>query len=172
VSLLLQICKQKLLLQLINGSKFVGKVTQPGTAPKPPADPSSPGAGSYFMEISVAASYLENCCMFKFILFAGILFSGLKAHSQSPSIHVLVALCDNKYQGIVKVPARIGNGQDPANNLYWGCGYGVKTFLKKQADWQFIQQIPHPQDHIYERIISGIKKPMFISLPMLMMALK
>ena len=33
-------------------------------------------------------------------------------------IHVFVALCDNKYQGIVPVPKAIGNGQYPANNLY------------------------------------------------------
>lgn len=47
-------------------------------------------------------------------------------------VHVVVALCDNKYQGIVPVPAMIGNGQDPSNNLYWGAAYGVKTFMKKQ----------------------------------------
>ncbi|HST23582.1 MAG TPA: hypothetical protein VLR90_20895, partial [Blastocatellia bacterium] len=34
-------------------------------------------------------------------------------------IHVLVALCDNEHQGIVPVPAKIGNGDDPQNNLYW-----------------------------------------------------
>lgn len=34
------------------------------------------------------------------------------------TIHVLVALCDNKYQGIVPVPEKIGNGQDPDQNLY------------------------------------------------------
>jgi hypothetical protein len=53
-------------------------------------------------------------------------------------IHVFVALCDNKYQGIVPVPAKIGNGQDAANNLYWGCGYGVKTFFSAQKNWQLI----------------------------------
>lgn len=55
------------------------------------------------------------------------------------TIHILVALCDNKYQGIVPVPAKIGNGQDPANNLYWGCGYGIKTYFKKSKDWQLIR---------------------------------
>jgi len=73
--------------------------------------------------------------------------------AQEKTIHVLVALCDNKYQGIVPVPAKIGNGQDPANNLYWGCGYGVKTFLKKQSDWKFIKQINNPATNIYERLI-------------------
>ncbi|MGC6431949.1 MAG: hypothetical protein ACON5F_12965 [Jejuia sp.] len=36
------------------------------------------------------------------------------------TIHVYVALCDNINQGIVPVPAKLGNGQDPKNNLYWG----------------------------------------------------
>jgi hypothetical protein len=50
-------------------------------------------------------------------------------------IHVFVALCDNVNQGIVKVPAAIGNGQDAAGNLYWGAAYGVKSYFKKQSDW-------------------------------------
>jgi hypothetical protein len=53
-------------------------------------------------------------------------------------IHVFVALCDNRYQGIVPVPAKIGNGQDPANNLYWGCAYGVKAFFSAQKNWQLL----------------------------------
>lgn len=57
------------------------------------------------------------------------------------NIHILVALCDNKYQGIVPVPAKIGNGQDPDNNLYWGCGYGVRTYFKKSSNWTFIKSI-------------------------------
>lgn len=57
------------------------------------------------------------------------------------NIHILVALCDNKYQGIVPVPSKIGNGQDPDNNLYWGCGYGVRTYFKKSSDWTFIKSI-------------------------------
>jgi hypothetical protein len=55
------------------------------------------------------------------------------------SIHVFVALCDNKYQGIVPVPAAIGNGQEPASNLYWGCNFGVKTYFKKSEDWELIK---------------------------------
>lgn len=55
------------------------------------------------------------------------------------TIHVLVALCDNKYQGIVPVPAKIGNGQNPNANLYWGCGYGIRTFFKKSKEWTFIR---------------------------------
>ena len=55
------------------------------------------------------------------------------------TIHVLVALCDNTYQGIVPVPEKIGNGQDAYNNLYWGCAYGIKTFFKKSTDWKLVK---------------------------------
>ena len=55
------------------------------------------------------------------------------------TIHIMVALCDNRYQGIVPVPAGIGNGQDPRTNLYWGCGYGIKTFFKRSAVWQLVK---------------------------------
>lgn len=55
------------------------------------------------------------------------------------TIHILVALCDNKYQGIVPVPAKIGNGQDPAYNLYWGCAFGIKSFFKKSNDWKLLK---------------------------------
>ncbi|WP_228462859.1 hypothetical protein [Chryseobacterium caseinilyticum] len=59
--------------------------------------------------------------------------------SDTKTIHVFVALCDNKYQGIVPVPEKIGNGQDPDNNLYWGCGFGVRTYFKKSKEWKFLE---------------------------------
>jgi len=70
------------------------------------------------------------------------------------TIHVLVALCDNKYQGIVPVPSSIGNGQDPKNNLYWGAGYGVKSFfISKSENWQLISTQQSPLENILERIL-------------------
>lgn len=86
------------------------------------------------------------------ILVLSIFFS-VFCHAQIKTIHVVVALCDNKYQGIVPVPPKIGNGQDPANNLYWGCGYGVKTFFKKQADWKLVKTIASPAEGIFERLV-------------------
>ena len=50
-------------------------------------------------------------------------------------VHVIVALCDNKHQGIAPVPAALGNGQDPRNNLYWGAMYGLKTYFRKSPRW-------------------------------------
>ncbi len=55
------------------------------------------------------------------------------------AIHIFVALCDNKYQGIVPVGAKMGNGQDPNTNLYWGWGYGVRTHFKRSTEWKFLR---------------------------------
>lgn len=55
------------------------------------------------------------------------------------TIHIYVALCDNKYQGIVPVPVKIGNGQDPHNNLYWGCGFGIRTYFKNSKEWTLLR---------------------------------
>ena len=68
-------------------------------------------------------------------------------------IHVVVALCDNVNQGIVPVPARIGNGRDPANNLYWGAAHGVKHFFGKQPEWKLVLQQQNPTPEILERLV-------------------
>lgn len=68
------------------------------------------------------------------------------------TIHVFVALCDNKYQGIVPVPAKIGNGQDLNNNLYWGCAFGVRTFFKNSKEWRLVQ-VRRPDSILMERLI-------------------
>ncbi len=67
------------------------------------------------------------------------------------TIHVFVALCDNDNQGIVPVPRKIGNGQDPETNLYWGCGFGIRTYFKKSKDWIYIGN-QKKNGHILERI--------------------
>ena len=70
------------------------------------------------------------------------------------TIHVFVALCDNKYQGIVPVPAKIGNGQDATNNLYWGAVYGVKNYFKTRSkEWQFLRSVTTTDTHIIERLL-------------------
>ena len=68
-------------------------------------------------------------------------------------VHVFVALCDNDSQGIVPVPKKIGNGNDPDNNLYWGCGYGVRTFFKGAAEWKLLKTLKNPKEHILERLV-------------------
>lgn len=68
-------------------------------------------------------------------------------------IHVFVALCDNKNQGIVPVPKAIGNGQDAASNLYWGCAGGVKGYFKKQANWKLLSTTKSVSNIILERCV-------------------
>ena len=56
--------------------------------------------------------------------------------TQKPKrIHVVVALCDNESQGIQKVGARIGDGDKPDDNLYWGCSDGLREWFKKSPNW-------------------------------------
>ncbi|MFC1884917.1 hypothetical protein ACFL2O_09105 [Thermodesulfobacteriota bacterium] len=69
------------------------------------------------------------------------------------AIHVFVALCDNKKQGIVPVPASLGNGEDPERNLYWGALYGVKTFFKKSASWKLVSVSNGLGDYVLERCL-------------------
>jgi len=70
-----------------------------------------------------------------------------------PVIHVFVALCDNVNQGIVPVPASLGNGDNPTTNLYWGAGFGVKTFFSKSKNWQLVATMPGPSPSVLERLI-------------------
>lgn len=82
-----------------------------------------------------------------------LLLSATAATAQPRVIHVVVALCDNQYQGIVKVPAGIGNGQKPSTNLYWGCGYGVKTHFDRSAEWIKLPCTKPGTAHILDRAI-------------------
>ncbi len=82
----------------------------------------------------------------------------LGLYGQERYVHVVVALCDNVNQGIVKVAERIGNGQDPANNLYWGCSFGFKTFFKKHKDWKLTGEIKNPAGNIRERLVFKHKR--------------
>jgi hypothetical protein len=66
---------------------------------------------------------------------------------------VVVALCDNQYQGIVPVPPKLGNGDDPGNNLYWGAAYGVKNFFRKSREWRFVSETKNPAPGVLERVI-------------------
>jgi hypothetical protein len=75
------------------------------------------------------------------------------AQGKSKAIHVFVALCDNQHQGIVPVPKTLGNGDDPANNLYWGALYGTKAFLKRSKDWTLVATEKRPSEQVLERVI-------------------
>jgi len=52
-------------------------------------------------------------------------------------IKVFVALCDNKTQGIAPVGKKIGDGDKPDANLYWGCSDGIQCHFKKTGKWTY-----------------------------------
>jgi hypothetical protein len=78
----------------------------------------------------------------------------LDAAMDAPLVaHVIVALCDNKYQGIVPVPAALGNGDHPATNLYWGAAYGVKAYFRNSKAWQMISLPKSNDPRILDRVM-------------------
>ena len=86
------------------------------------------------------------------VLFFMLFF--LKSFAQVRTIHVFVALCDNEHQGIVPVPKSIGNGKDAKNNLYWGAGYGIKTYFQfKTRGWKLVKTIKANNPFILERLL-------------------
>ncbi|WP_282079702.1 hypothetical protein [Aquimarina algiphila] len=92
--------------------------------------------------------------MKKLIILAILVILSIKTYGQIKTIHVFVALCDNENQGIVPVPAKIGNGKDTRNNLYWGAGYGVKSFLKlRTKDWKLVKELDTSNPNILDRVL-------------------
>lgn len=73
------------------------------------------------------------------------------ATAPNTHIHAIVSLVDNASQGIEPVPEKIGNGDDPRGNLYWGALYGVKTFLSKAAGWRKLGCEANISETILER---------------------
>lgn len=76
-------------------------------------------------------------------------------------IHAFVALCDNEHQGIVPVPAKLGDGNDAKNNLYWGALYGIKTFFKKSPNWKLVKSLQLPPPVIERCIFKHKRKNVF-----------
>lgn len=74
-----------------------------------------------------------------------------QAYSDPRRIHVFVALADNEHQGIAKVPAKIGNGDDVANNLYWGTTDGFKSVFGRNKAWKLEKTEENPTPEILER---------------------
>lgn len=67
--------------------------------------------------------------------------------------YVIVALCDNVNQGIVPVPAALGDGDDPARNLYWGARFGVKTHFDASREWRRVSAARDPAPRVLERVV-------------------
>lgn len=98
-----------------------------------------------------SAPLKTNVLLFFILIFS--LFTFAASENKPKIIHVYVALCDNINQGIIPVPDRLGNGEDPENNLYWGALYGVKTYFKNSKDWTLVNTFENPKPEILERCI-------------------
>jgi hypothetical protein len=89
-----------------------------------------------------------------FVILVSSQLTGISLGQASPRVvHVFVALADNQHQGIVPVPAVLGNGSDPAHNLYWGAAFGVKTYFKASHDWALVWSGRGPKQAILERCV-------------------
>jgi len=77
----------------------------------------------------------------------------VQAQRPARLVHVFVALADNAHQGIVPVPAALGNGDDAAQNLYWGAAFGVRTFFKRSGEWKEIAVVENPNSYVLERSV-------------------
>lgn len=88
----------------------------------------------------------------KFLMVLSLPFLiGNTALGKERTIGVFVALCDNDHQGIVPVPAKIGNGEDPEHNLYWGCTEGLKGYFDKSPHWKLTSAIDVPEGDILRK---------------------
>lgn len=67
--------------------------------------------------------------------------------------HLHVALCDNEHQGIVPVPKHLGDGKDTEKNLYWGSGYGVRSFFRASPHWRELDVVGKASSkHVLQRV--------------------
>ncbi len=84
--------------------------------------------------------------MFKLLLALTMgLAAGFSAAAEK-TIGVFVALADNASQGIVPVPAAIGDGNDPERNLYWGTAEGLKGVFDKSKAWRLEAKEDRPAE--------------------------
>ncbi len=79
------------------------------------------------------------------------ILSGGLSQAASKTVRVFVALADNASQGIARVPAKIGNGDDAEANLYWGNSEGFKGIFARSKAWKLDKTESNPQPEIIER---------------------
>jgi hypothetical protein len=74
------------------------------------------------------------------------------AGGETRTIRVFVALADNASQGIVPVPAKIGNGDDADENLYWGTSEGFRSVFRNSKAWQKVSSTKPETGPVLERL--------------------
>lgn len=80
-------------------------------------------------------------------------FTAVSLSAEPARIHVFVALADNRSQGIVPVPAKIGDGDRTESNLYWGCSEALKPVLRASGEWKIGGSQPSPKPEVLERAV-------------------
>lgn len=73
------------------------------------------------------------------------------AAADTKHVRVFVALADNASQSIAPVPAKIGNGDDAASNLYWGASEGFRSIFGRSKFWRLEKTEASPTPEILER---------------------
>lgn len=96
------------------------------------------------------AARANRCTALLVLLLASVASFG---ESSPRTIHVFVALADNVNQGIVPVAAKLGNGEDPVRNLYWGSAFGVRTFFARSSDWKLVSCRLPTKSEVLERCV-------------------
>lgn len=96
--------------------------------------------------------------MRKLFLFGIVLVMSAASHAEIRNVKIFVALCDNESQGIVPVPAGIGNGNDPDGNLYWGCAEGVRSWFKRSKQWTVAESALPPTEPVLDRLTATHKE--------------
>lgn len=84
--------------------------------------------------VDKASGLWPHAVMRIFLFSLLLLVSGV--HAEEKKIAVFVGLCDNATQGIAKVGAKIGDGNKPDDNLYWGCTDGLRSYFKASKVWK------------------------------------
>jgi len=103
----------------------------------------------------------EACRRYLRLVFAALCLGVSLACAAEKSIGVFVALADNAHQGIVPVPAAIGNGDDPERNLYWGTADGLRGVFDKSQEWRLAEKSDRAADadvlrlRTYRHVASG-----------------
>jgi len=95
--------------------------------------------------------HLRSALVLTVVVWAASLHQAAAAEPEI--VHVYVALCDNASQGIIPVPAKIGDGDQPDANLYWGCSEGVRSWFKASKRWKKMPAEPSTRPEVLERAV-------------------
>jgi len=89
--------------------------------------------------------------MYRAIIWIGLLIQ--VACAAPKNVMLFVALCDNASQGIAPVPAKIGNGDNPETNLYWGCTDGFAGCFGSSKSWKLVKKESPADARILRRLV-------------------